>query len=69
MTYGHFKNPVSRTASDKLLHDKAFNIAKNPEYDEYQHRILSMVYTLFDKKSSGSNTSGVAVTQSNKSAL
>ena len=26
-----------RTAPDKVLRDKAFNIAKNPKYDEYQH--------------------------------
>ena len=26
---------LKRTASDKVLHDKACNIAKNPKYDEY----------------------------------
>ena len=24
-----------RTASDKILHDKAFNITENPKYDGY----------------------------------
>ena len=40
MTHRDFKGPVSRTASGKVLHDKAFNIAKNPEYDEYQRRLV-----------------------------
>ena len=33
-----------RTASGKILRDKAFNIAKNPEYDGYQRGFTSMVY-------------------------
>ena len=40
---------TSRTASDKILCDKAFNIAKNPKYG-YQHGLASMVYKFFDKK-------------------
>ena len=28
MAYGDFKDLTRRTASDKILHDKAFNIAK-----------------------------------------
>ena len=40
-------------ADDKLLRDKAFNIAKNPKYDGYQHGLASMVYKFFNKKSSG----------------
>ena len=39
----------------------AFNIAVNPEYDGYQHRLASMVYKLFDKNSAGVNTSGGAI--------
>ena len=35
MTYGDFKDLPRRTASDKILRDKAFNIAKNPKYDVY----------------------------------
>ena len=42
-----------RTASDKILCDKAFNIAKNAKYDGYQRGIASVVYKLFDKKTSG----------------
>ena len=33
--YGNFKDLARRTASDKILRDKAFNIAKNPKYDGY----------------------------------
>ena len=32
MAYGDLKR---RAASDKILRDKAFNIAKNPKYDGY----------------------------------
>ena len=32
MAYGDFKDLNRRTAADKLLRDKAFNIAKNPYY-------------------------------------
>ena len=39
----------------KILRDKAFNIAKNPKYDEYQRGLASMVYKFFDKKSTGSS--------------
>ena len=41
------------TASDKVLRDKAFNIAKNLQYDGYQRGISSIVYKFFDKKSKG----------------
>ena len=39
MVYGDFKDLTRITASDKILHDKAFNIAKNPKYDEYQSQL------------------------------
>ena len=52
--YGYFKDLAGRIASDKILHDKAFNIAKNPKHDGYQRGLASMVYKFFDKKSSGS---------------
>ena len=54
MAYGDFKDLARRTASDKVLRDKAFNIAKNPKYDGYQRGLASMVYKFFDKKSEGS---------------
>ena len=51
ITYEDFKDLTSRTASDKILRDKSFNIAKNPKNDGYQHGLASMIYTFFDKKS------------------
>ena len=51
MTYGKFKNLKRRTFSDKILRDKALNIAKNPKYDGYQRCLASTMYKLFDKKS------------------
>ena len=51
MAYGDFKDLKRRTFSDKVLKDKAFNIAKNPNYDGYQRGLASMVYNFFDKKS------------------
>ena len=35
MAYGDFKNLARRTAADKVLRDKAFNIAKDPKYDGF----------------------------------
>ena len=50
MAYGDFKDLPRRTASDKILRDKTFNIAKNPKYDRYQRGLASMFYKFFDKK-------------------
>ena len=52
MAYGKAKDLVRRTQSDKVLRDKAFNIASDPKYDDYQ-RGLAMVCKFFDKRSSG----------------
>ena len=49
MAYGDFKDLTKRTAADKVLRDKAFNIAKNPEYDGYQRGLASMVYKFLIK--------------------
>ena len=38
MVYGDFRD-LRRTASDEILCDKAFNIAKNQKYDGYQRRL------------------------------
>ena len=49
MAYGDFKDLTKRTAADKLLRDKAFNIPKDLKYDGYQRGLASMVYKFFDK--------------------
>ena len=55
MAYGKSKYLAKRTQSDKVLRDKAFKIAGDPKYDDYQRGSPSMVYKFFDKKSSGSS--------------
>ena len=59
MAYGDFKDLARRTYSDKVLRDKAFNIAKSHKYDGYQRHLASMVYKFFDQtpKVSGFNIS------------
>ena len=47
MVYGDFKNLRKITETDDLLSDKAFNIAKNPKYDEYRPKPASKVYIRF----------------------
>ena len=47
MAYGDFKDLKRKTFSNKVLRDKAFNIAKNPKYDWYQRGLASMVYKFF----------------------
>ena len=53
--YGDFKDLTWRTASDKILCEKTFNIIKNSEYDWYQRGLALMVYKFFNEKISGSS--------------
>ena len=55
--YADHKDLINRTKSDKVLRDKAYNIASNPEYDGYQRGLVSMVYKFFDKKSTAEPSS------------
>ena len=52
--YADHKDLINRTKSDKVLRDKAYDIASNPEYDGYQRALTSMVDKFFDKSSIGS---------------
>ena len=52
--YSDSKDLIKRTVTDKILKNKAFDIAKDPKYDGYQRGLASMVYKFFDKKSKGS---------------
>ena len=63
MAYGDFKDLARRTASDKVLRDKAFNIAKNPKYDGYQRGLASMVYKFFDKKPASNDVANNEIKQ------
>ena len=52
--YSDSKDLTKRTVADKILKNKAFDIAKDPKYDGYQRGLASMVYKFFDIKSEGS---------------
>ena len=55
--YSDSKDLAKRTTSDKILKDRAYEIAKNHKYDEYQRALAILVYRIFDKKTG----SGVSV--------
>ena len=60
--YADHKYLINRTKADKVLRDKAYNIASNPKYDGYQRGLASMVYKFFDKKSVGSGINTIKST-------
>ena len=57
--YSDSKTLAKRTISDKILKDKAYEIAINPKHDGYQRALASMVYRFFDQKTA----SGVSVNE------
>ena len=59
--YADYKDLINRTEADKVLRDKAYDIASNPEYDGYQRGLASMVYKFFDKKSTGSGIASSSI--------
>ena len=59
--YADQKDLINRTEADKVLRDKAYNIASNPKYDGYQRGLASMVYKFFDKKSTGSGIASSSI--------
>ena len=54
MAFKDFKDLSRRTAADKVLKDKAFNMDKDAKYDGYQRGFASMAYKFFDIKTLGS---------------
>ena len=59
--YADHKDLINRTEADKVLRDKVYDIASNPEYDGYQRGLASMVYKFFDKKSTGSGIASSSI--------
>ena len=59
MAYGNFKDLARGTAADKVLRDKAFNIAKDKKYDGYQTGLASMVYKFLNKKTADSDIKSI----------
>ena len=57
--YSDSKDLTKRTVADKILKNRAFNIAKDKKYDGYQRGLASMVYKFFDKKSKRSSAKHV----------
>ena len=60
---------TKRTAADKVLRGKAFNIPKDPKCDGYQRGLASMVCKFFDKKSKGSGVTALTNKSVSKSAI
>ena len=48
--YSESKDLAKRTDLDKILKDRAFEIARNHNYDVYQGALASMNYMIFDKE-------------------
>ena len=59
--YADHKDLINRTEADKVLRDKTYDTASNPEYDSYQRDLVSMVYKFFDKKSTGSGIASSSI--------
>ena len=59
--YADHKDLINRTEADRVLRDKAYDIASNPEYDRHQRGLASMVYKFFDKKSTGSGIASSSI--------
>ena len=53
MAYEDLKDLNRATTTDKVLHDKTFNIAKNLKYDWNHCGLAWMIYKFFDKETSG----------------
>ena len=49
----------NKTAADKILRDKVYEIAKNPKYYSSQRGLASMVYKSFDRKTAGSGVKSI----------
>ena len=52
--YADHKDLINRPEADKVLRDKVYDTASNPEDDGYQRGLTSMVCKFFDKKSTAS---------------
>ena len=54
--YADSKDLAKRIVSDKVLKNRAYKIALNPQYEEYQRQMANRVYKFFDKKTGGEAT-------------
>ena len=63
MADGKYKDFNKRNQSDKVLREKAFKVASNPKYDNYQKGWAWMVYKVFDKKYTGAGIKSMSKQQ------
>ena len=69
MAYGVVRDLPRRAASDRLLRDKAFSIAKSSKHDRYHRGLASMVYKIFDKESDSLALSKTLATRDKSSSI
>ena len=55
LAYGDFNDLPKRTAADRILRDRGFKFAINPKYGGHRRGLVSVVFKLFDKKTSNTN--------------
>ena len=74
--YANRKDLAMRTVSDKILKDRAYEIARNCKYDGYQRGLKSMVHRFFNKKTgsraiskTGANLNEVLAQELNKPVI
>ena len=67
--YADHKDLINRTEADKVLRDKAYDIASKSEYGGYQRALASIVYKFFDKKSMGSGFKNLKNTIKSSSSI
>ena len=60
MTDKDFKDLTRRTASNKILRNKVFNLAQNLKHYGYQKSLASRVYDFFERKTSRSNIKNIS---------
>ena len=59
--YADHKDLINRTEADKVLRDKAYDLASNPKYNGSQRGLAGMVHKFFDKKSIGSGIASSSI--------
>ena len=57
------KDLAKRTIRDKILKDRAYEIARNLNYDVHQRPLASTVYKIFDKKTGSGESLNEQVTE------
>ena len=68
--YFDSKDLAKRTISDKILKDRAYELAINPKYDGYQIGLTSIVYKFFENRTgSGASVNSELVQELHKPVI